>query len=98
MNNLSSLTRTMTVLICASGLITIYMLTSQLEIVARISLALILPGACIWYSEELGNVTGISLPQIGQTTPGIMVAVAGWILVLTILTAAIVLNLPNGAT
>lgn len=49
---------------------------------------LILPMACIWFSDAMGNTTGIRIgwarPTITQSTPGIAVAIGGWILLFTV--------------
>lgn len=46
---------------------------------------LVLPIACIWYSEEMGGYTGntgggLGGDQITSTTPGCLVALGGWLL------------------
>jgi hypothetical protein len=43
----------------------------------------ILPLACIWFSEAMGGYTGptASMP-ITAPSPGIMVCIAGWVLML----------------
>lgn len=45
--------------------------------------------ACIWYSEAMGNTTGIRMglgrPAITQTTPGVAVALGAWLLMFAIL-------------
>jgi len=43
---------------------------------------LIMPMACIWFSEELGGFTGIG-PHgiyISSPTPGIFILIIGWVL------------------
>jgi len=50
----------------------------------KIVLFLILPLACIWLSDAMGTYTGI-LPiemPITQTSPGIMVQIVGWVVLL----------------
>lgn len=43
----------------------------------------ILPLACIWFSKEMGNYTGLSGDiWITAPSPGIFVCIAGWILLL----------------
>jgi len=44
---------------------------------------LILPLACIWFSEAMGGYTGIMRGQtITSATPGCFVAFGGWLLLL----------------
>jgi len=48
-------------------------------------LFLILPLACIWFSDAMGNYTGNLIfprPPITEKSPGIMVAFMGWVLLL----------------
>ena len=47
----------------------------------KIAAFLALPLACIWFSDEMGDYAGV-LMQGGpmSRTPGIIVAVAGWLL------------------
>jgi len=40
---------------------------------------LILPLACIWFGEAMGDFTGVS---IQRTTPGCFVVLGGWLLLL----------------
>ncbi|MCA9198562.1 MAG: zf-TFIIB domain-containing protein [Planctomycetales bacterium] len=46
----------------------------------------LLPLVCIWFSDGLGNLTGVSLglgrPTVTHATPGVLIALAGWILLL----------------
>lgn len=47
----------------------------------HIALFLMLPVACIWFSEDMGAYTGnLHLPSIQETTPGCVVAFGGWML------------------
>lgn len=85
--------RSLSVFFSLIGLVVIYFLTFDFATVAQVSVALIFPLACIWFSEELGNVTGISIPQINQASPGVLVAVAGWGLTVAVLTVTIVVTL-----
>ena len=42
---------------------------------------LVLPMACIWYSDEMGSFTGnTGRGLITSTTPGCLVAAGGWLL------------------
>jgi hypothetical protein len=55
------------------------------ETAAKFVFFLILPLACIWYSEALGDYTGPTGrgPSITRATPGCVVAFVGWLLLLT---------------
>jgi hypothetical protein len=42
---------------------------------------LLIPLACIWFGDEMGNYTGtLPGPGINKATPGCLVKVAGWVL------------------
>lgn len=44
---------------------------------------LVLPLACIWYGDEMGDYVGtLPGPAINRTTPGWMVKLGGWVLLL----------------
>jgi len=48
---------------------------------------LVLPMACIWYSDEMGGYTGntgllMGGDEITSTSPGCLVALGGWLLLL----------------
>ena len=44
---------------------------------------LLIPLLCIWFSDEMGNYTGtFPGPAINKTTPGCLIKVAGWVLLL----------------
>jgi hypothetical protein len=49
----------------------------------KMGLVLILPLACIWFSEAMGGYTGptTSMP-ITAPSPGIMVCILGWVILL----------------
>ena len=53
------------------------------EVTVRLGIFLILPLACIWFSDAMGGYTGLNFgtrPAITQTTPGCFVAFGGWLL------------------
>lgn len=59
--------------------------------VLRLALYLVLPLACIWFSEALGDFTGpTGRGSITSTTPGCMVAAGGWLLLLLPLVIAFI--------
>ena len=44
---------------------------------------LLLPLACIWFPEEMGDYTGnLSFPHITKATPAAVIRVGGWFLLL----------------
>ena len=49
----------------------------------KVVLFLIMPMACIWFSEAMGGYTGLttSVP-ITAPSPGIMVCIVGWVVLL----------------
>jgi len=54
---------------------------------ARTVLFLILPMSAIWFSEELGAMTGVRFgrfagPVVTASSPGFLVRIAGWIVLL----------------
>jgi hypothetical protein len=67
------------------------------RLVLRLIVFLILPMACIWFGDAIGSVTGPTTiflsggPAITKETPGCAVVIAGWILLLMPLAAAIYL-------
>ncbi|MFT7641499.1 MAG: Zn-finger nucleic acid-binding protein, partial [Pirellulaceae bacterium] len=82
----------------ASGFVALlYVVTAQMfrgpEASLRVFVFVLLPLACIWFSDGLGNLTGISFglqrPTITQTTAGEFVAIGGWLLLLCPLFAAL---------
>lgn len=53
------------------------------EAALKFGISLILPLACIWFSDAMGSFTGIMRGQaITSTTPGCLVAFGGWLLLL----------------
>ena len=68
-------------------LLLMYVLTNDFSNVVRMLVFTVLPMACIWFSDALGNLTGIAKglarPRVTERTPGIAVAVGGWILLAT---------------
>ena len=59
----------------------------ELTLINRAALQLLFPLGLIWFAKAFGGLTGFRLgaiqPQVNQTTPPVMVAIAGWILLLT---------------
>lgn len=56
--------------------------------IVQVAIFLVLPMACIWFPDVVGNLTGISFgiarPIITQKTPAIAVALGGWFLLFTV--------------
>ncbi len=49
----------------------------------KCAMCLLLPLACIWFSEEMGAFAGIARGQfIDKESPGCLVAFLGWVLLL----------------
>ncbi len=57
--------------------------TADIETTFRIGMYLILPLACIWFSDAMGGYTGsIHAHSAVVPTPGCFVAFGGWLLLL----------------
>lgn len=71
-------------LIVAVGLLTPFGLAGDLGGLVWSACGMLLPLACIWFSEAFGNYVGPSyssgMGNINRPTPGIFIAVGGWIL------------------
>ena len=51
------------------------------ETAFKMGMFLILPLACIWFSDAMGSFTGVMRGQyVNATTPGCLVAFGGWLL------------------
>ena len=50
----------------------------------KVAMFTIMPLACIWFSEAMGGYTGPTWngPGISDSSPGIFVAIVGWIVLL----------------
>ena len=64
----------------------------------RVGFILILPLACIWFSDEMGGYTGVGMGRgaITSTTPGCLVAFGGWLLLLLPVIVALIAALGGG--
>jgi hypothetical protein len=80
-------------IVAIASLLVVVLATGSLESVFSLFLFLLLPMVCIWFPDAMGNLTGISLglarPMITHTTPGDFVAIAGWLLLLSPVVAAL---------
>ena len=59
----------------------------------KILVFLIFPLGCIWFSDDIGNYTGFSggfRPTITQKTPGCLISLFGWILLIMPLIVGII--------
>ncbi len=73
-----------------SGIVALLYLASAIafgnsQIILKMVAFLVLPLACIWFSDAMGNYTGFLTfprPAITQKTPGLFVALVGWVLLL----------------
>lgn len=69
--------------IVAVGYIVVAGVSGGGEAVISCMIYLILPLACIWFSEEMGDFTGITRGHlVTSTSPGCAVAGMGWVLLL----------------
>ncbi len=70
--------------------------TADAETMWKVGLFLILPLACIWFSDAMGAYTGVGFGRgaITSTTPGCLVAFGGWLVLLfpAIMAAILVLT------
>jgi hypothetical protein len=78
-NNMKS--RVVSGIIAALYLVAAYLMISG-EAACKVGIFLILPLACIWFSDAMGGFTGVGAPSITTTTPGWAVAFGGWLLLL----------------
>ncbi len=69
------------------------------ETMWKVGLFLILPLACIWFSDAMGGYTGVGMGRgaITSTTPGCLVAFGGWLLLLLPVIIATVMALSGNA-
>ncbi|MFH1259182.1 MAG: hypothetical protein ABII74_05130 [Elusimicrobiota bacterium] len=66
------------------------------ELFLKCIIFLIFPLAGIWYSNELGQFTGIvRMHWVSNPTPGIFVEFAGWLLLLFPIILAIISSISN---
>ena len=68
--------------------------TGDARIILNMTICLIFPLACIWFSDAMGSYTGIlsfPRPAITRRTPGFFIALAGWVLLLMPLIVGILL-------
>lgn len=70
--------------------------TGSLQSLLSLIAFLLLPMVCIWFPDAMGNLKGIRLglprPMITDTTPGDIVAIGGWLLLLCPAVVALVVR------
>ncbi|WP_230271933.1 hypothetical protein [Rhodopirellula halodulae] len=80
-------------------IVQVIILTGRSEAAFRAFAFALLPLACIWFSNELGRLTGVSMgigrPTINEATPGIFVAAGGWLLLLSGIGFWFIVHFPN---
>ena len=74
----------LTSLLVAIAILTIFSMGGGGEAFLRMAIYLMLPMACIWFSEAMGSIANgtfgvFSKVPITQTTPGPIMVIAGWI-------------------
>ena len=67
--------------------------------VLRVATALVLPMACIWFPEALGEYTGtMRLHAVTASTPAFLVCTGGWLLLVGVPVAAYFIMRANAPT
>ena len=85
-------------LLIALAYITIALLSGAGWQTSKLVAFLLLPMACIWFSDEMGNYTGLLMQGGPMTeTPGCLVVVGGWLLLLLPVFAAVYFRLHGAA-
>ena len=60
--------------------------------VLKVAMFLLLPMACIWFPEELGDYTGVMRGHlITSSTPAFLVCAAGWLLLVVVPIVAMII-------
>ena len=70
--------------------------SGEAGILWKLAAALALPVSCIWFSEAMGGYTGLNFatrPAITGMTPGVFIALGGWIVLLSPLVLGVILAL-----
>ena len=56
---------------------------ARLGVVLLVAAYLLIPLLCIWFADEMGNYVGaVPGPAINKRTPGCLIRVGGWVLLL----------------
>jgi len=77
-----TLSRLASLLVAAAYLVAAFVLRGSIpQVLLACVVVVVLALACIWFPDALGSYTGP--PEIGsiqRTTPGMMIAMAGWVM------------------
>ena len=83
MIDLTHLSRMLSLVVAICFVVVVFVITASGESAFRAALAVLLPLFCIWHSEAMGRLTGISMgigrPMITEETLGVFVAAGGCI-------------------
>lgn len=81
-----SVSRLASLLVAAAYLVAMALIVPHdAQLMVPCVLATVMPLPFIWFSEAFGNYTGPAhMGYINRTTPGPMVAIAAWIMLLTV--------------
>ena len=74
-----TISRPVSIAIALALLVYVFATKGSAEACARLSIALLLPLACIWFGEPMGAYAN-PYSDIRYPTPGIMVTIGGWVL------------------
>ena len=79
-------------IVFALGYLTIALISGDPEIIFRVAMFLILPLACIWFGDEMGQYTGVAFGRgaITSETSGGFVVFGGWLLLVVPIVIAII--------
>lgn len=74
--------------IVAALYLVIILFSDDPRVVVKLAMILILPLAAIWFSDDLGSLTGVTFgrfsgPVVTTASPGVIVRIGGWILLLS---------------
>ncbi len=65
--------------VLAAGYVVMAYVVTDGETTFKVGVGLILPLACIWFSEEMGSFTGVMRGHlVTSESPGCLVAFCGW--------------------
>ncbi|GAA5505386.1 hypothetical protein [Novipirellula caenicola] len=82
--DLTFLSKTLSMVVATGFVLLVFTMTGSGESAFRALLVVLLPLMCIWFSDAMGRLTGLSMglgrPVITESTPGVFVAIGGWIL------------------
>lgn len=86
-------------ILVAATYITLAAIFSGAEPAFKIGIFVMLPLACIWFSDAMGGYTGLGMlwfdAPITQKSPGILIRILGWIILLLPVTMIIIASLSS---